>query len=83
MLRSGNTEGSDQKLNELKTELNGYTTTYQEQLTEKKRTDLLFQLLNSLEPREAEIIMGIFRKDQGVTGLNYKFVKEAFPDMLP
>ena len=54
-----------------------------EALTEKRRTDLLFQMLNSLEPREAEIIMGIFQKDQGVTGLNYKFVKEAFPNMLP
>ena len=54
-----------------------------EQLTEKRRTELLFQILNSLEPREAEIIMGIFSKDQGVKGLNYKFVKEAFPQMLP
>jgi len=54
-----------------------------EKLTDKRRTDLLFQLLNSLEPREAEIIMGIFRKDQGVKGLDYKFVKEAFPKMLP
>ncbi len=54
-----------------------------ETLTEKRRTDLLFQILNSLEPREAEIIMGIFRKDQGVKGLDYKFVKEAFPQMLP
>lgn len=54
-----------------------------EALTEKRRTDLLFQLLNSMEPREAEIIIGIFRKDQGVKGLDYKFVKEAFPQMLP
>ena len=54
-----------------------------EQLTPKRRTELLFQLLNSLEPREAEIIMGIFLKDQGVKGLDYKFVKEAFPQMLP
>lgn len=54
-----------------------------EALTEKRRNDLLFQLLNSLEPREAEILMGIFRKDQGVKGLDYKFVKEAFPQMLP
>jgi len=54
-----------------------------EKLTEKKRTDLLFQMLNSLEPREAEIIMGIFQKDQHVRGLDYKFVKEAFPQMLP
>ena len=54
-----------------------------EQLTDKRRTELLFQILNSIEPREAEIIMGIFVKDQGVKGLTYKFVKEAFPDMLP
>lgn len=54
-----------------------------EKLDEKRRTDLLFQILNSLEPREAEIIMGIFQKDQGVKGLDYKFVKEAFPNMLP
>jgi len=54
-----------------------------EQLTDKRRTELLFQILNAIEPREAEIIMGIFTKDQGVKGLNYKFVKEAFPQMLP
>lgn len=54
-----------------------------EKLTEKRRTELLLQILNSLEPRECEIIMGIFFKDQGVKGLDYKFVKEAFPDMLP
>lgn len=54
-----------------------------EALTPKRRNDLLFQLLNSLEPREAEILMGIFTKDQGVKGLDYKFVKEAFPEMLP
>ena len=54
-----------------------------ESLTEKRRTELLYQILNSLEPREAEIIMGIFQKDQHVKGLDYKFVKEAFPQMLP
>ena len=54
-----------------------------ENLAEKRRTELLFQILNTIEPREAEIIMGIFQKDQGVKGLNYKFVKEAFPQMLP
>jgi hypothetical protein len=54
-----------------------------EQLTPKRRNELMIQMLESLEPREAEIIAGILRKDQGVTGLNYKFVKEAFKDMLP
>ena len=33
-----------------------------EKLTQKKQQEILFQMLNSLEPREAEIIMGIFQK---------------------
>jgi U3 small nucleolar RNA-associated protein 14 len=54
-----------------------------EKLTPKRRNELVIQMLESLEPREAEIIGGILRKDQGVKGLDYKFVKEAFKDMLP
>jgi hypothetical protein len=54
-----------------------------EKLTPEKRNQLLLQILETLEPREAEVIIGIFRKDLGVKGLNYKFVKEAFPNLLP
>lgn len=54
-----------------------------EAIDERRREELLLQLLESLEPREAEVIMGIFNKDQGVKGLNYKIVKEMFPNMLP
>jgi hypothetical protein len=54
-----------------------------DKLTDKKREQLLVELLQNLEPREAEVVMGIFRKDFGVKGLDYKFVKEAFPAMLP
>ena len=54
-----------------------------EKLSPKKQNELLIQLLESLEPREAEVIIGIFKKDQGVKGLTYNFVKEAFPQMLP
>jgi hypothetical protein len=54
-----------------------------EKLSAEKRNQLLLQLLEALEPREAEVIIGIFNKDQGVKGLDYKFVKEAFPQMLP
>ena len=54
-----------------------------DKLTPEKREQLLLQLLESLEPREAEVIIGIFRKDQGVRGLDYKFVKENFNDLLP
>lgn len=54
-----------------------------ESLTPEKRNQLLLQILESLDPRDAEVIIGIFRKDQGVKGLTYKFVKEAFPNLLP
>ncbi len=54
-----------------------------EALSERRRLELLLQFLESLEPREAEVVAGIFRKDLGVKGLNYKTVKEMFPQMLP
>jgi hypothetical protein len=54
-----------------------------DKLTPEKRNQLLLQLLEGLEPREAEVIIGIFKKDLGVNGLNYKFIKEAFPALLP
>ncbi len=54
-----------------------------EKLNEHRRNELLIQMLESIEPREAEVILGIFQKDLGVKGLDYKFVKEAFPDLLP
>jgi len=53
-----------------------------DKLTEKKREQLLVEFLDNLEPREAEVIMGIFNKDLGVKGLNAKFVKENFPQLL-
>jgi len=54
-----------------------------EKLSEEKRKELLLQLIESLEPREAEVVIGILNKDLGVKGLTYKFVKEAFPQLLP
>ena len=54
-----------------------------ESLSPRRRKELLILLLESLDPRESEVVMGIFRKDQGVRGLTYSFVKEAFPNMLP
>jgi hypothetical protein len=54
-----------------------------ESLNPRKQNELLIQLLESLEPREAEVVVGIFRKDQGVEGLTYEFVKETFPQLLP
>jgi hypothetical protein len=54
-----------------------------DKLTDKKREQLLVEYLQNLEPREAEVVMGIFNKDLGVKGLTYKFVKEAFPNLIP
>jgi len=54
-----------------------------EALTEEKRNELLLQFLESLEFREAEVVIGIMSKDLGVKGLTYGFVKECFPNMLP
>jgi hypothetical protein len=54
-----------------------------ERLTPKRRNEVLIQILESLDPRESEVVAGIFRKDQCVKGLTYDFVKEAFPQMLP
>ena len=54
-----------------------------EKLTPEKRNQLLLQILESIEPREAEVVIGIFKKDLGVPGLDYAFVKEAFPKLLP
>ena len=53
-----------------------------DKLTDKKRTQLLVEFLENLEPREAEVVMGIFNKDFGVRGLDRKFVKEAFPNLF-
>ena len=54
-----------------------------EKISEEKRKQLLLQILEVIEPREAEVVMGILNKDLGVKGLDYKFVKEAFPNLLP
>ena len=54
-----------------------------ERLPERKRKELLIQFIESLEPREAEVVIGIFKKNQNVKGLSYEFVKGCFPDMLP
>lgn len=54
-----------------------------ERLTPTKQKELLLTMLESLEPREAEIVMGIFKKDFGIKGLTYKLVSDTFPGMLP
>lgn len=52
-------------------------------LSQARKEQLLIQILESLEKREAEIYINMLNKRQDVKGLNAKIVKEAFPDLLP
>lgn len=52
-------------------------------LTEKRKKEILIQILEVLEAREAEIFGNMLLKKQKVKGLTAKVVKEAFPDLLP
>lgn len=51
-------------------------------LTDKRREQILIQILEALEKREAEIFMNMILKKQIVQGLNVEVVKEAFPDLI-
>ena len=48
-------------------------------LTEKKLTSLFIVLLESLHKDEAELLIGLFKKDLGVKYLTKQIVMEAFP----
>jgi hypothetical protein len=52
-------------------------------LTEKRKNELLIQLLESLEPKEAEIYCAMIMKDLKVPYLTPKLVNEAFKGLLP
>lgn len=54
-----------------------------QKLTPQKREELLTIMLESLEPREADVIIGIFKKDLGVKGLTYKFVRDNTQGVVP
>ena len=51
-------------------------------LTNLRREQILIQILEALEKREAEIFMNMLLKKQIVQGLNIEVVKEAFPDLI-
>lgn len=48
-----------------------------------RKEKILIQILEALEKREAEVFMNMLLKKQRVKGLDYKTVKEAFPELLP
>ena len=50
-------------------------------LSMKRREEILIQILEALEKREAEIFMNMILKKQKVKGLDAKLAHEAFPDL--
>ena len=52
-------------------------------LTDKRKTELLIQILESLEPKEAEVFVNMMRKDLKVPYLTQGLVNEAFEGLLP
>ena len=52
-------------------------------LTEKRKLELLTQILESLEPKEAEIYAAMLMKQLKVPYLTPKLVNEAFKGLLP
>lgn len=52
-------------------------------LTEKRKIEILIQILESLEEPEADVFLGILKKDLKVPYLTSALVNEAFPDLLP
>ena len=51
-------------------------------LSQKRREQILIQILEALEKREAEVFMNMFLKKQKVKNLNADIVREAFPDLF-
>jgi hypothetical protein len=52
-------------------------------LSYKRKEQILIQILEALEAKEAKVFLNMLLKRQNVRGLNYAIVKEAFPDLLP
>lgn len=51
-------------------------------LTHKRKEEILIQILESLEAKEAEVYANMLLKKQHVKGLTLSVVKQAFPDLI-
>jgi len=54
---------------------------YKGKLPERKHTNLLLEILESVHAKEAKLLEQVFQKKMKVKGLTDKIVKEAFPDL--
>lgn len=53
-----------------------------EGLTEKRKNEILIQILEALEEKEADVFLGLLKKDLKVPYLTEALVNEAFPGLL-
>jgi hypothetical protein len=51
-------------------------------LSDKRKEQILIQMLEAMEKREAEVFMNMLLKKQKVKELNAEVVKEAFPNLF-
>ena len=54
-----------------------------EGLTEKRKNEILIQILEALEEKEADVFLALLKKDLKVPYLTEALVNEAFPGLLP
>lgn len=54
-----------------------------EKLTDKRKEELLIQILESLEERESQVFAGILKKNQNIPYLTHNIISEAMPGILP
>jgi len=52
-------------------------------LSAERKNQLLVQILEALESKEAEVYCRMLLKKPQAKGMTYNLVKEAFPDLLP
>ena len=52
-------------------------------LTQLRREQLFIQMLESVHPKEAKVVIQVKDKKLKYRGLTYKLVKETFPEILP
>lgn len=52
-------------------------------LTEKRKTEILIQILESLEEKEADVFASMLMKDLKIPYLTPKLINEAFEGLLP
>jgi|TARA_R110000782_G_scaffold28166_6_gene70869 hypothetical protein len=47
-----------------------------------KREKMFLDILETVHPRDADLLVGMINKDMPIKGITKKLVKEAFPDLI-